>query len=167
MDTMLKTGEVAEMLGVSRQHVVDMCNRGELSCTRVGTHRRIPRREVENLTKKLTREQERSLWLHRALLTPLLTDPDSVVTKARHNLTRWKDVHRSDGMTVSYFKQWERVLDDGLDAVVEVVTSPTPEACELRQNSPFAGVLPDEIRVKVLRSFKDHWSREREPALAR
>lgn len=168
METMLKTGEVAEMLGVSRQHVVDMCDRGELSCVRVGTHRRVPRQEVENLTKRqFTREQEKSLWLHRALLTAMLTDPDGVLAKARENLNRWRGMHRSDGMTVGCFQKWERVLDDGLDSVVEVVTSPTEEACELRQNSPFAGVLTDETRVAVLRSFTNHWSREHEPALVR
>jgi excisionase family DNA binding protein len=161
METMLRTGEVAQILGVSRQHVVDMCDRGELPCIKVGTHRRIPRREVENLTRhRFTREQEKSLWLHRALLLPLLTEPDAVITTARENLRRWSEMHRSDGRTVDYLKKWERVLDDGLDAVVEVVTSPSEEACEMRQNSPFAGVLPDETRVKVLRSFKQHWSRE-------
>lgn len=166
METMLKTGEVAQMLGVSRQHVVDMCDRGELSCVRVGKHRRVPRSEVENLTShRLTREQEKSLWLHRALLTPMLTEPDTVIAKARENLRRWSGMHRSDGMTVGYFKKWERVLNDGLDAVVEVVTSPSEEACEMRQNSPFAGVLPDDTRVKVLRAFKDHWSREHDRVL--
>lgn len=166
METMLKTGEVAQMLGVSRQHVVNMCDRGELPCVRVGKHRRIPRQEVEKLTShRLTREQEKSLWLHWALLTPMLTEPDAVITKARENLRRWSGMHRSDGVTVGYFKKWERVLDDGLDAVVEVVTSRSEEACEMRQNSPFAGVLPDDTRVKVLRSFKDHWSREHDRVL--
>jgi len=168
MENMLKTGEVAEMLGVSRQHVVDMCERGELSYVRVGTHRRVPKREVEKLLPhRLTREQEKSLWLHRALLTQLMVDPERVMTKARENLGRWSGLHRSDGMTVGYFDQWKRVLDDGVDAVVEAVISPAPEACEMRQNSPFAEVLPNETRVRVLRSFKDHWNQEHEPAMAR
>jgi excisionase family DNA binding protein len=154
------------MLGVSRQHVVDMCDRGELPCVKVGKHRRIPRREVELFTShRLTREQEKSLWLHRALLLPLLTEPDAILAKARENLRRWSSMHRHDGMTLDYFKEWERVLDDGLDAVVEVVTSTSEGACEMRQNSPFAGVLPDETRVKVLRSFREHWNREHDQVL--
>lgn len=158
---MLRTGEVAQLLGVSRQHVVDMCDRGDLSCVRVGKHRRISRSEVEHLTRRrLTREQEKSLWLHGALLAPMLSAPDAVITKARENLRRWSGMHRSDGMTVGYLGKWERVLDDGLDAVIEAVTSMSEEACEMRQNSPFAGVLPDETRVKVLRAFTEHWSRE-------
>nr|WP_232745965.1 helix-turn-helix domain-containing protein [Ornithinimicrobium sediminis] len=33
-DTMVKTGAVAELLGVSRQHVVDLCTRGDLPSIR-------------------------------------------------------------------------------------------------------------------------------------
>ncbi|MGH3525053.1 MAG: helix-turn-helix domain-containing protein, partial [Mycobacterium sp.] len=40
METLLKTGEVAQLLGVSRQHVANLCDRGEIACVYVGTHRR-------------------------------------------------------------------------------------------------------------------------------
>ena len=39
---MLRTGEAARRLGVSRQHVVDLCNQGRLPYITVGAHRRIP-----------------------------------------------------------------------------------------------------------------------------
>lgn len=167
MSTLLKTGEVARLLGVSRQHVVDLCDRGELTFVKVGAHRRVPQNEVDRiLGSHLTQEQERSLWLHRALLSFLLADPDAALGKARANLSRWRGKHRPDGMTVSYLNQWESVLNQGLDTVISVVTSESPEACELRQNSPFAGVLPDETRVKVLRSFRNHWTLEHARAIA-
>ena len=163
MDKMLKTGEVARLLGVSRQHVADLCDRGQIEHVRVGTHRRIARSEVERLTGgRLTREEEKSLRLHQALLTPMLVEPDAVISKARDNLNRWSRMHRPDGMTARYLEDWKRILNDGLDAIVDVVISPTQEARELRQNSPFAGVLPDETRRQVLRSFTEHWSREHE-----
>jgi excisionase family DNA binding protein len=159
VETMLKTSAVAHMLGVSRQHVVDMCNRGELLCVRVGTHRRIPHSEVDRLIGSgLTREEAQSLWLHYALLAPLLTDPEAVIAKARENLLRWSDKHRRDGMAMRYLAMWERVLDDGLDAIIHALTSPSQEARELRQNSPFAGVLADATRQRVLKTFKSHWA---------
>ncbi|GGD30600.1 transcriptional regulator [Nocardioides daphniae] len=145
---LLSTGEVARHLGVSRQQVVNMCGRDEIEHVFVGRHRRIPAREVRRILgsgRELTREQERSLWLHRA----------------RGNIERWRAEHRSDGMTVRYLDAWERVLDEGLEAVLDTLTSTSPEACELRQNSPFAGILDDETRVQVLRSFKKHWERGR------
>lgn len=64
-----------------------------------------------------------------------------------------------------YFTKWQRVLNDGLDAVMHVLTSPSEDAREMRQNSPFAGILPEATRVAVLRSFKDHWDREHERAM--
>jgi excisionase family DNA binding protein len=167
METMLKTGEVARLLGVSRQHVVDLCDRGQIEHVRVGTHRRVPRSEVDRLMgNRLTREEEKSLRLHQALLTPMLAEPSAVISKAHDNLNRWTNMHRPDGMTMRYFEQWRRVLDDGLDTILDVLNSPSQEARELRQNSPFAGVLPDETRLRVLRTFNDHWSREHERVLA-
>lgn len=157
----MKTGEVARVLGVSRQHVVDLCDRGDLVSVRIGAHRRVPESEVDRLVgRQLTEEQERSLWLHRALLMVLLAEPEPALSRARDNLERWRELHRPDGMTSSYFDRWDAILDCGLDAVVRVISSESEEACELRQNSPFAGLLPDETRAKVLRSFRDHWSRE-------
>jgi excisionase family DNA binding protein len=159
VETMLKTSAVAHMLGVSRQHVVDMCDRGELRCVRVGTHRRIPHSEVDRLIgSDLRREEEQSLWLHYALLAPLLTEPEIVIAKARENLLRWSKKHRRDGMAIRYLAKWERVLDDGLDEIIHALTSPSQEARELRQNSPFAGVLADATRQRVLKTFKRHWA---------
>jgi hypothetical protein len=37
---------------------------------------------------------------------------------------------------------------------MEVLTSPTPWAREMRQNSPFAGVLDEADRVAVLEAFR-------------
>lgn len=161
VESLLKTSAVARMLGVSRQHIVDMCDRGELLCVRVGTHRRIPHSEVDRLIGSgLRREDKQSLWLHYALLAPLLTEPETVIAKARVNLQHWSDKHRRDGMAMRYLAMWERVLDDGLDAIIDTLTSPSQQARELRQNSPFAGVLTDETRQRVLKTFRKHWARE-------
>lgn len=161
---LLKTGEVARLLGVSRQHVVDLCERGEMAFTFVGKHRRIPSPEVARLAGTLTRDQERSLWLHQALLGELLSRPIETLGKARDNIEKWRGSHRADGMTVRYLNEWAEIIDSGLDRVVETITSRAPHACELRQNSPFAGVLPDETRLQVVRSFNQHWSVEHQLA---
>jgi hypothetical protein len=41
-----------------------------------------------------------------------------------------------------WLDRWRAVLDAGIESVLDVLTSSTPHAIELRQNSPFAGVLP-------------------------
>ena len=90
----------------------------------------------------------------------LVTDPDATVTKARANLRAWRGVHRADGMAQRWLDEWCRVLDRGVDEVAEVLTSRDAKAVELRQNSPFAGVVDDETRKRVLTAFSRHWRRE-------
>ena len=84
---MLTTSEAAELLGSSRQHVVDLCERGDLPYIWSGRHRRIPRAELDRiLGGALTRDQERSLWLHRAVAGRLAIDPAGTMAKARRNI---------------------------------------------------------------------------------
>lgn len=153
---MLKTGDVAAELGVSRQHVVDLCDRGALPSTRVGSHRRIRRSDLEALLapQTLTHDQRKQLWMHRAMLTHLLTRPEEVIELARGNIAGWSTKHRADGRTVKYLREWEDILNQGIEAVVETVLSASPRACELRQNSPFAGVLDQTERARALRTFR-------------
>lgn len=162
---MLRTGDVARRLSVSRQHVVDMCDRGDIRFVAVGTHRRIPMSEVERLVqgpRELTRAQSKSLWLHRAVLGHLMLDPEGVMDQARERLDRWSDVHRPDGKTVGYFNAWREVLDSGVDRVVDVLTGTDELSCELRQNTPLTGVLNQDDRLRVLKSFNDYWTRQHE-----
>lgn len=154
--TLLKTGRVAEILGVSRQHVVDLCDRGDLPSIRIGAHRRVRQSDLEELlaARTLTREEHKLLWLHQAMLGHLLTRPDEVLQTARGNIHRWLPQHREDGMTAAYLRDWERLLDSGVDAVRTILCSTTPRACELRQNSPFAGVLSPAERIAALQAFR-------------
>jgi excisionase family DNA binding protein len=162
---LLSTGEVAGLLGVSRQHVVDLCDRGDLIFVWVGSHRRVPQFELDRLLTgvqegNLTRDQERSLWLHRAVLAELVEDPEGVLARVRGNLQRLRAQHPSRSMTGRWLGLWQEVLDSGVDAVADVLTSQGPAALELRQNSPFAGVISEEVRSRVLASFVRHWRRE-------
>ncbi len=162
---LLSTGDVAGLLGVSRQHVVDLCDRGDLTFVWVGSHRRVPRSELDRLLGvvhegELTRDQERSLWLHRAVLAELVENPEDALARVGGNLQRLRAQHLGRGMTARWLDQWQRVLDAGVDAVADVLTSQGPAALELRQNSPFAGVISEEVRSRVLASFVRHWRRD-------
>ena len=149
------------MLRSSRQHVVDMCEQGLLPYVRVGSHRRLRRADVEAVLRpELTRDQLKALWLHRAVAGRLVSDPDAVLAKAAANLQRLRRVH-PDGMAARWLDKWRTVLDAGVEAVLDVLTSRTPDAVELRQNSPFAGVLPDTERRAVLTAFAERWRIER------
>ena len=151
-DELLTTGEVARILNTSRQHVVDLCERGDLPFVTTGSHRRVRREDVEALrtrTQRLTRDQERSLWLGYAIAGKLTVDPRGVIAKARSNLAHLERVH-SGGPSNRWLAEWEKLLDGPAAGVLDALTSRAPRARELRQNSPFAGVLSDEERHRVL-----------------
>jgi excisionase family DNA binding protein len=159
---LLTTGQAAELLGSSRQQVVNLCERGDLPFVMVGKHRRVRREHVEALLRprqELTRDQLKSLWLHQAVAGALVTEPDEVLDKARENLDRLLRQHR-ETMTEVWLKRWQDKINEGVGAVLKTLTSEDPEAVELRQNSPFAGVLSQPRRQKVLESFRrSGWKR--------
>ncbi|MQA63714.1 MAG: helix-turn-helix domain-containing protein [Actinophytocola sp.] len=156
-EELLTTGRAAKLLGCSRQHVVDMCTSGALPYVSMGTHRRIRRVDVEAFLRvPMRREQERSLWLHQAVAGRLAMDTVGVMAAAEANLLRMREVH-PDGMTARWLDRWDELLRTGPDAVFEALTSRAEWAIELRQNSPFAGVLGPQERHATLESFRAHW----------
>ena len=159
-DDLIRTGDAATILGSSRQHVVDLCNQGVLTCERSPKQRRLRRSEVETFatrtgsSRRLTRDQRQSLWLHGAVAGHLAADPVGTLAHARTNLERLQTAHPT-GMSARWLRTWQSVIDAGPEGVLQTLTSQAPLAVELRQNSPFAGVLPDEERRSVLGAFRE------------
>jgi excisionase family DNA binding protein len=160
-DELLTTGEAAMLLNSSRQHVVDLAERGELSYTTVGTHRRIRRADVEALrtrTQRLTRDQRRSLWLAYAVAGRIVANPRRAKELGRANLGRMRTSTR--GQARRWLDEWERLLNGPIDDLLAMLVSPSPKGRELRQNSPLAGLLTEAERVKVLDSWKARNAKE-------
>ncbi|WP_432983940.1 helix-turn-helix domain-containing protein [Dactylosporangium sp. CA-233914] len=160
-DNLLSTVEAAQILHCSRQHIVDMCTRGELPYTRTGTHRRIPRQAVEQLVEpqpELRRDVERSLWINHALAAKLINNPDGVITAAKERLQFLRHVH-SDGHSNPYFDQWQQLLDEGPGAILATMTERSERAAALRTASPLSGLglLTPEERERVMTSFRAWW----------
>lgn len=154
-EELLTTGEAAKILNTSRQHVVNLCNSGDLPFTTTGRHRRVRRGDVEALrtrTQRLTRDQLKSLWLNHAIAGALVADPDRVLTIARANLEHLREVHRR-GAASRWLDEWERLLEGPVEEILGTLTSRSPRARELRQNSPFAGVLDEDDRRRVLAAY--------------
>jgi excisionase family DNA binding protein len=156
---LLTTGQVAVLLGSSRQHVVDLCVSGRLPYQLAGAHRRVRREDVEAFRdsgRGLTRDQLRSLWLHRAVAGKLALDPPRVLAKARRNLQQMRQAHPA-GLVQADFDAWEQLLDGPLEWLFDVLVSASPRAVGLRQNTPFAGVLTPAERAKALAAFRASW----------
>jgi excisionase family DNA binding protein len=156
---LVTTGQAASILGSSRQHVVDLCDSGRLGYSSVGTHRRVRLDDVlrlkegERTAGKLTRDQIRSLWLHQPVARRLVTDPERTVHRARANLRRLKAAHPR-GVAAHWLGEWARLLDGPVDELLEAMTSRSERGCELRQNSPFAGVLTQRERARIVANLQ-------------
>jgi excisionase family DNA binding protein len=153
---LLTTGEAALLLGVSRQHIVDLCSSGALPYSMVGSHRRVRRNDVELLAagaRRTTRDQARSLLMAHALAGAIVLNPDRAVELGRRNLARQR-AGSSRGAAKLWALEWERLLEAPLIELVSALTSPSPRSRELRQNHPFAGLLTDSERAAVIESSR-------------
>ena len=104
----------------------------------------------------MTREERRSLRLHRAIARRLEGDPDAVLERARETLALMRRVHPE---AERLFREWEVLLDRPVLELIPALTDPSPGARELRQVTPFAGVLTAAERAEVYRSFREEESR--------
>ena len=156
-DELISTGQAAELLGTSRQHVVNLCTTGRLRFQLTGRHRRVRRSDVVMLMNNpagLRRDQQRSLWLHRAVAGKLALDPVRVRNRALRNLEHMRVAHQR-GRVQEDFDTWEALLKGPLDQLFGILVSTSQDAIGLRQNSPFAGVLTERERLKALAAFRD------------
>jgi excisionase family DNA binding protein len=152
---LLTTGEAARLLRSSRAQVVDLCLRGLLPYVKVGIQHRIRRADVEALIEPaLTREQMELLWLHRAVAGKVVQNPAAVLAAAAINLRRLRRFH-PEGRAWDWLDRWDATLDDGVEAVLDALTSSAQYAIELRTTSPFAGILSEEERSVVLSAFAE------------
>lgn len=98
----------------------------------------------------LTREDRRSLALHRAIALRLFDEPERVLAQARENLVR---MAARDAGPSQLLEEWRVVLNRPLSALLPLLTDPDPWARELRQVTPFAGVLSAGERAAVYGEF--------------
>jgi transcriptional regulator with XRE-family HTH domain len=106
----------------------------------------------------LTREERRSLLLHEAIAARLRQEPDAVLVRARASLARMRAVHPGARLLLD---EWQCLLQRPLDALLPVLTDPSPWTRELRHVTPFTGILSAAERAQVYRAFAQ---RERDDA---
>jgi hypothetical protein len=72
---------------------------------------------------------------------------------ARRNLRKLQQAHPR-GQAARVLADWADLLDGPVEAVAEALTSKDQRAVELRQSSPFAGLLSERERTAVLSAFR-------------
>ena len=98
----------------------------------------------------------KSLCFHRAVAEALKRDPEPARERARQHLGRLKQMHPH---AAGLLEQWERWLDYPTDELAAKILDPGPTAREMRQVSPFVGLLRPEDRVRVLREARREFRR--------
>ncbi len=154
---LLTTGEAAKLLNCSRQHVVNLCDDGQLAFTTVGTHRRVLRSDVEAIrtrTDRLSRSDRRSLWLAFGIAGKVVADPDQARAKADAQIAKMRETAR--GQAKEWLNEWARLLDGPTEQLVATLTERSLRGRELRQNSPFAGLLTKAEREQLLEAWEQH-----------
>jgi hypothetical protein len=100
-----------------------------------------------------------SLAQHKLIAKKLRENPEAIIALARRNLKRYIKCRPAPASYL--WREWRAILEqNSVDRIIAVMTAKTAKATELRQASPFAGVLTsDEIAGTI--------QREKERARAR
>jgi len=90
----------------------------------------------------------RSIGLHRLVVEHLRSEPE-LLDRARDRVTGWVE----DGYPVppSVANRWRELLGRPLPEILAALVEDSEVARDMRQSSPFAGVLTQDERAAVIR----------------
>lgn len=77
---------------------------------------------------------------------------EQLVDQARNRLRRWREDGR---IHPRWAEEWDRILTMPLSRIAKAISADTMHARELRQSSPFAGVLNEQERRRLLRAVEE------------
>src|SRR5437773_1115242 len=103
----------------------------------------------------MNRQQQIATFLasaHRLAIERLRVEPQAV-ERVREQLQRWR---RMSGPTRSdpYWDEWEALLDQGVDALENVICADDEHAQVLRSVSPISVLLTQRERAQLLREAR-------------
>jgi len=93
--------------------------------------------------------EARSLALHEEVARRLAASPD-VLTNARARVGSWL---AEGGVARPYAEAWRDLLAGTTEEVAVAIVDPSERARDLRQCSPFAGVIDPRTRWRILREL--------------
>lgn len=99
----------------------------------------------------MTRDQRRSLALHVAIAGELVARPDEVIETARRNVAVMQAA-RAGG--AGLLAEWDHILQLPPMLVASRMLDPSDHGRDLRQVTPFSGILGARARAAVYRAFR-------------
>lgn len=89
--------------------------------------------------------------LHDDIAQRLRTEPD-LIDRARANIAHWEAM--MGHAAPRDLEVWRDILNQGIEAIIRVLTARDATSDRLRQSSPFAGVVPHHRRWELLRESR-------------
>lgn len=147
----LTQGQLADLAATSRERI-NTYEREQVS-PQADTLERVLAAMQSELTAipVVTFEERRSLAISTAVAAKLRESPPAVLAKARENIVRMRSIGPGEQQWVDV---WESLLALGSGHVEALLISTDQFARDLRQSSPFAGVLTEEERREVLKELQ-------------
>ena len=132
--------------GGRRSHVLEpIMSEGRSRAERLKAHELVPEGDDRDSHE---RPERRSLAYHRALGRRLRRH---MVDQARQTLWQWRDADKIDPI---YADQWEEVLSKPVAEVRRAIGEDSQAGRDLRQNSPFAGMLSEPERRRIMQQVR-------------
>jgi hypothetical protein len=91
--------------------------------------------------------EQRSIALHREVARRLRAQPE-LLDRARKRVSGWAD---QGSVAPHWVRVWSELLKRPLGDVIAAITDAGQHGCDLRQTSPFAGVIDSATRWRILR----------------
>ena len=110
---------------------------------------------VVTFVPPLTREDHRSLIYHHALAKILRQDSVSTIKRAKRSLMKMRREHPG---VRPLFDRWQVWLDLPIEELTSRMLDPGMMAREMRQVTPFAGLLEPRDRVRLLKRFRREYN---------
>lgn len=147
----LTQGQLAKLADTSRERI-NTYEREQVSPQADTLERVLAAMQCElTAVPALTVEERRSLAISTAVAAKLRANPATVLAKARENIGKLRSIGPSEQRWVDV---WESVLSLGAGHVEALLGSTDQFARDLRQSSPFAGVLTEEERSEALKGHQ-------------
>lgn len=102
----------------------------------------------------------RSLYHGRKVKEKLLEDPEFALAKAWDYMERWKARNRMQERL--YIQAWEQLLDQGVEAIIQVLENDSDRGYDLRSTMPFPGIFTNPERHSMQREWKKMWLEDQE-----
>lgn len=87
--------------------------------------------------------------LKRRVAERLRAQPE-LLAIGRENLERWREPDGTWGRHTPYMETWMQAIDQGVEACCRILEDTSEDTQGLRQAAPFAGVLSEEERLRLL-----------------